>query len=210
MALVVQGHIGGSFTWWRPAANVQHPCQVIVLSPRRGEPFRRVRTIHRPPELTGEQLSNCGEESGLKIGLSAGATGPDVVRLHRILVEERARIAHSERDAHEFGPSTARALRAFQRRRGLTASGEVDDATCDVLVSIEQNITVDVTDDPQRSASPASDPDRGSVSVSLVDGDGEPIAAAPIRLFAESLRDAPTAAGGSFLHEHQVGERTTD
>lgn len=68
--------------------------------------------------VAGERESNRGEDSGLNIGLSTGATGPDVERLHRILVEKGARIARAERDAHQFGPSTARALRAFQRKRG--------------------------------------------------------------------------------------------
>jgi len=50
----------------------------------------------------------------MRVGLSSGATGPEVVRLHRVLEAAGLVIDEREKERQEFGASTLEALLAFQ------------------------------------------------------------------------------------------------
>lgn len=123
----------------------------------------------------------------MKIGLSSGATGPEVARLHRVFETAGLVIEVGEKDRREFGPSTLEALRAFQRQHGLGAHGEIDEATYAALVEVEETITVNVGETGPASA-PKQDGDRGTAQITLVDEDGEPIAGTRVSLFAQAVR----------------------
>ena len=76
----------------------------------------------------------------MNIGLSSGAVGPEVVRLHRVLEAFGLVIEAGEKERREFGESTLEALVEFQRRRGLPAIGEIDEDTFAALVLVERDI----------------------------------------------------------------------
>ena len=65
----------------------------------------------------------------MNIGLSSGSSGPEVVRLHRVLEAAGLVIAEGEKERQEFGASTLDALLAFQRERGVAERGEIDEET---------------------------------------------------------------------------------
>ena len=132
----------------------------------------------------------------ISVGLSPGALGGDVEELHRLLTAAGAKIARAERERKEFGPSTTRALRALQRRHGVSATGEVDAATYEVLIAVDASITIEEAGAPPTGSTP--DVEHGAVKVLLVDEDGEPIAACRVVLFAQSVRS-----------EERLAERTT-
>jgi len=64
--------------------------------------------------------------------LEFGASGDDVVELHKLLTIAGYRVETLELD--QFGDATESVVRAFQRRRGFDETGVVDDDTCDSLV----------------------------------------------------------------------------
>jgi hypothetical protein len=78
----------------------------------------------------------------MRIGTRQGARGTDVARLHRVLGSAGLRIDEGETAREEFGASTLEALHAFQRQRGLPRVDEIDQRTLEVLLEIEQNISV--------------------------------------------------------------------
>ena len=128
----------------------------------------------------------------MNIGLSSGATGPEVVRLHRVLEAAGLVIDAGEKERQEFGASTLEALFEFQRRRGLRARGEIDEDTFAALIVIEGDI------DEEHGAKPPRPDNRGTAQVTLVDEDGEPVAGVRVSLFAQAVRGA-----------RQLGDATT-
>ena len=80
----------------------------------------------------------------MNIGLKRGAQGAGVERLHRVLASFGIAVDEGEVERREFGPSTTTALRAIQGRRGLPQTDEIDVATLQVLLEIEQNVTDDL------------------------------------------------------------------
>src|SRR5215470_4809841 len=114
----------------------------------------------------------------MNVGLSSGASGPEVGRLHRVLEAAGLVIEVGEKERQSFGNSTLVALLEFQRQRGLLASGEVDAATYAALVVIE--LATFVESEPPKTPEPA---DRGAAQIALVDEDGEPIDGARVSLF---------------------------
>lgn len=124
----------------------------------------------------------------MKIGLKAGMEGTNVERLHGILVSAGHEIARDEIERHKFGPSTLAALQAFQSGHGLRRTKQINRATLEVLLELEQNITVNINEAATRQPEPKPDQHRGVVRGKLVDEDGAPIANARISLFAKSLR----------------------
>jgi peptidoglycan hydrolase-like protein with peptidoglycan-binding domain len=55
----------------------------------------------------------------MEIGLTIGAKGTAVQRLHHVLISSGFSIDEEERESAKFGSSTLEALRAFQARNGL-------------------------------------------------------------------------------------------
>jgi len=80
----------------------------------------------------------------MKSGLKLGALGVEVQRLHRALTAAGHKIEPAELERNEFGPSTRDALREFQRNLGLDEHGETDEPTCEALLEIEKNITINI------------------------------------------------------------------
>ncbi len=139
----------------------------------------------------------------MRIGSRQGARGADIARLHRVLISAGLAISDDEAGNQEFGPTTLVALHEFQRRRGLPETDEIDAATLEVLIGLEQNILAEnVTINVYEGAAPPPRPPnerRGRVTGTLVDGDGAPIAGARIVVFAVQLRS-----------ESQLGEGATN
>jgi hypothetical protein len=90
----------------------------------------------------------------MKIGLKTGARGNDVEQLHRVLLSAGHKIKHHETEHHEFGPSTLAALQAFQSQHGLRRTKRVNQATLNVLIEFERNITTDVNKKPRQRTAP--------------------------------------------------------
>lgn len=110
----------------------------------------------------------------MRIGVRQGARGADVGRLQRVLRSSGFAMDPGELSREEFGPSTLGALHALLRRRNLPLVDEIDSRTLEVLVEIEQNITINVEEGARPSPAPTTDRTPGKVSGTLVDGDGAP------------------------------------
>ena len=61
--------------------------------------------------------------------LSVGMMGDEVSALHDALARAGLKVPEAEVERRFFGPGTRRAVQRLQRRHGLEATGEVDDAT---------------------------------------------------------------------------------
>jgi hypothetical protein len=131
----------------------------------------------------------------MNIGLSSGAIGPEVVRLHRVLEAAGLVIEEGEKERQEFGASTLEALLGFQRRRGLPEQGEIDEDTFAALIVVEENIDEEDEDQPPKPPKPDN---GGTAQITLVDEDGGPVAGVRVSLFAMAVRGA-----------RQVGDATT-
>jgi hypothetical protein len=135
----------------------------------------------------------------MRIGLISGSTGPEVVRLHRVLEAAGLVIDEREKERQEFGASTLEALLAFQRQRGLPVRGEIDAETYAALIVVEAEIVIEPGPPRPKPPNPA---DRGTAQITLVDEDGEPVTGVRILLFAQAVRgerqlgDAATGAAG--------------
>ena len=75
----------------------------------------------------------------MKTGLGAGARGSDVVRLHRVLSAVGHSIAAEEVARQVIGPSTLTALHTIQRDRGRPVVDEIDTATLEILLRLEDH-----------------------------------------------------------------------
>jgi peptidoglycan hydrolase-like protein with peptidoglycan-binding domain len=135
----------------------------------------------------------------MKIGYRQGAQGTDVGRLHRLLRHQGLSLDGGEISREEFGPSTLDALHAFQRQRGLPVVDEIDSTTLEVLLQIEQNITININEAATSAPAPKPNPQEGQVTGALVDGDGGPLPGTRIVAFAQQLRS-----------ESQLGEAKTN
>ena len=109
----------------------------------------------------------------MRQGIRKGATGDDVRRLHRVLLSATHQIDPGEVERGEFGPSTLAALHAFQIRHGLKPTASIDAATLEILLRLEENITINVNESA-KSARPAAESRRGIVQGKLVDEDEAP------------------------------------
>ena len=134
----------------------------------------------------------------MRSGLRIGASGDAVKRLHRVLLSAAHEMDRGEVDRGEFGPSTLAALQAFQAEHGLNPTNTIDAATLEMLLRIEETITINVSV-PTKSAPPASASKHGIVHGKLVNEDGAPIANIPIELVAQRIRT-----------ETPLGKATTD
>ena len=134
----------------------------------------------------------------MRSGLRIGASGDAVKRLHRVLLSAAHEMDRGEVDRGEFGPSTLAALQAFQAEHGLNPTNTIDAATLEMLLRIEETITINVSV-PTKSAPPASASKHGIVHGKLVNEDGAPIANIPIELVAQHIRT-----------ETPLGKATTD
>ena len=133
----------------------------------------------------------------MDIGLSVGATGPEVTRLHRVLEATGLVVDQGEKERQEFGPSTREALLSFQRERGLGDVGEIDEATYEALIEVELNITINVDEVPPPTPPPMRDDHRGTARIKLVDGDGAPVAGARVSLFSRTVRNERRLGGAT-------------
>jgi hypothetical protein len=79
----------------------------------------------------------------MKIGLKPGASGNYVEQLHRALLSAGHKIKNHETEHHQFGLSTLAALQEFQSQRGLRRTKRVNQATRNLLIEVEKNITID-------------------------------------------------------------------
>ena len=122
----------------------------------------------------------------MRLGLKAGDRGPDVERLHRALTAAGYLIDAAERERGEFGPSTAVALRALRRDRGLPEREDIDETILGVLFEVEQTININITS-PTQTPRPPPDEYHGHVTGRLVDQDGAPIADMMVRLVSVTL-----------------------
>jgi hypothetical protein len=143
----------------------------------------------------------------MKVGLRSGARGIEVERLHRALRSRGIDVERGEIERGEFGPSTLAALHSLQEACGLTVADEIDEETLEILVEIEQNITININEAPPQPPKP--NPRRGVVRGKLVGDDGDPIAGAPVALFSQQLRGetqvgrAVTGAAGQFIFHYR-------
>jgi len=135
----------------------------------------------------------------MNIGLKQGAIGQAVERLHRILAGGGFAIDEGERARQEFGPSTAEAMRELQRRHGCEPHGEIDETTFNILLALEEKITINVYEGNQPPPQPKPDEHKGKVTGTLVDGDGAALANTQVALFALQVRS-----------ETRLGQATTD
>jgi Tc toxin complex TcA C-terminal TcB-binding domain/Neuraminidase-like domain/Putative peptidoglycan binding domain/Salmonella virulence plasmid 28.1kDa A protein len=135
----------------------------------------------------------------MKIGLKVGRSGADVERLQRALIFAGHEIADAEIERREFGPATLSALQAFQSRRGLRRTKQINRATLEILLELEQNITIDINEGKTPAHPRDRTKNRGIVNGKLVDGDGTPIANRKVTLFEKHVRA-----------ETQRGHATTD
>src|SRR5580658_848290 len=113
----------------------------------------------------------------MRIGLNARSRGADVERLHRVLTSTGQQIERGEIEGHIFGPSTLAALQAFQSSHGLRQTRQINRATLEILLELEQNITININEAASTPPTPKPDEHRGQVHGKLVDGDGAPIPA---------------------------------
>ena len=132
----------------------------------------------------------------MKTGLTIGDRGPDIERLHRTLSAAGHAIAPAERDAGEFGASTAAALAALRRERGLPDRDDIDESLVAVLLEIEQTVVINIgAPAPAPDPAPSADTHRGLVTGRLTDRDGAALPEAPIALLSMTVR------GAQVLHE---------
>ena len=64
-------------------------------------------------------------------GLAVGAVGPQVSALHTKLAAQGFDLPAAEVKGRVFGPATRAAVRGLQQKRGLPASGVVNDTVLD-------------------------------------------------------------------------------
>jgi peptidoglycan hydrolase-like protein with peptidoglycan-binding domain len=125
----------------------------------------------------------------MQIGLKPNTKGTFVERLHRVLVTAGLRIASGELERSEFGPSTLKAVRKFQRQHGLSEGDEIDKPTLALLIELEQKIEINIDEVEEPPAkSHASKKRSGTINGKLVDVDGAPLPHARVSLFAKYLR----------------------
>src|ERR1035438_6658617 len=146
----------------------------------------------------------------MKLGIQPDARGDDIARLHRVLARAGHVIAPDELERQEFGDSTLAALHALQRARGLTIVNEIDAPTLQILLALEENVTININEAGASQSPPKSDQHRGEVSGKLVDGDGAPLGEQRIALFEKQLRaeallgESRTNAQGAYgIHYHR-------
>ena len=145
----------------------------------------------------------------MNIGLKQGAQGGAVERLHRVLAASGATIEPGEITRRQFGASTFAALRALQARRGIRESGEIDVATFQILLELEQNITININEGGTPNPPPKPPSADGSVHGTLVDQDGAAVPGARVSLFAKQLRsesqlgDATTGDSGAYAIKYR-------
>jgi len=144
----------------------------------------------------------------MRLGVRQGARGADVARLHRVLGSAGFGVDPGEISREEFGPSTLDALHALLRGRGLPVVDEIDRSTLEVLIEIEQNITINIDEGGTKPA-PKPDETHGKVTGTLVDGDGAPVVSTKVALFSEQLRsetqlgEGQTNAKGAYSFRHR-------
>jgi hypothetical protein len=143
----------------------------------------------------------------MKIGLKPNSRGALVKRLHRILATAGLRVASSEIERSEFGPSTLRAVRRFQRRHKLPQRDEIDEPTLAALIALEEKIDINSEQrkPPKRppKKTPVSDEHRGSVYGKFVDIDGAPLTETRVSLFAKRLRSETVLGGYTTTRQGQ-------
>jgi Tc toxin complex TcA C-terminal TcB-binding domain/Neuraminidase-like domain len=123
----------------------------------------------------------------MEIGLTIGAKGTAVQRLHHVLISSGFSIDEEERESAKFGSSTLEALRAFQARNGLRRTKAVDRRVLPILLTIEERISIRVSE--QATVPPSSSAERYiRVTGNLVDVDGAPIPKTKVALISETLR----------------------
>ncbi|HEY6464255.1 MAG TPA: peptidoglycan-binding domain-containing protein, partial [Polyangiaceae bacterium] len=143
--------------------------------------------------------------------MKRGARGPSVGRLHRALRGAGFDVDPREAAEQELGPSTLEALHSLQRQRGLPVVDEIDETTLAVLIEIEQNVTINFNEGSSGQSPPEPvNPHHGRVTGSLVDGDGAPLPATRVVLFAKQLRaqtllgEGKTGTKGAYvIHYHR-------
>lgn len=96
----------------------------------------------------------------MKIGLKSGMKGAIIERLQRTLLSAGHKIIPAEIEATLFGTSTLAAMQEFQSRHGLRHTKQVNKATLDVLLEIEERITISTVGQSRRK--PGAKPDRKS------------------------------------------------
>ncbi len=138
----------------------------------------------------------------MNIGLPLGAMGEAVQRLHGILRSLGLEVDAQEQAEGRFGPSTQAAVQALQSERGLPAHGEIDHETLNLLVELEQRLTININEAPAPGPTPPRpvDNDCGTVHGHLVDGDGMPLVRQTVVLQSVLLRNATRLAEGSTDH----------
>jgi Tc toxin complex TcA C-terminal TcB-binding domain/Neuraminidase-like domain/Putative peptidoglycan binding domain len=133
------------------------------------------------------------------LGLKTGAHGPEVARLHLALSAVGYSIDGTERARRRFGPSTAAALRALRRDRGLPERGDVDETILAVLIETEVGggEANPLTPSPPAPPPPAPSPtanQQGLVTGRVVDRDGAAVANLKIELLSVTLKASQTLA----------------
>lgn len=94
----------------------------------------------------GPVVSAAPAVSNALVGLRQGSKGNEVKALQQALIAAGIPVAGGADGV--FGPATKRALVAFQKARGLSASGEVDQATSSALASASSSTTTSSSTNP--------------------------------------------------------------
>src|SRR5262249_25525316 len=140
----------------------------------------------------------------MKIGLKGGMKGGDVQRLQRTLMAAGHEIVQSEVKRSQFGQSTLAALRAFQSYHHLRPTRQVNRATLELLLELEQNITITIND-PGGQHPPKTNPRRGLVHGKLTMDYRLPAGQIKVRLYsigyggaATKLTETTSDASGAY------------
>src|SRR5271156_3512421 len=88
--------------------------------------------------------------------MQQGSGGESVRRLHQILLSAGYRIADSEIETSSFGETTRTALRQLQDKHNLRPTGEVDEKTQELLLSIEEPLESERKEKKRPSKRPRS------------------------------------------------------
>lgn len=126
----------------------------------------------------------------MKVGLKAGLTGKNVERLQRTLMFAGHEIARDEIERRKFGPSTFAAFHAFQGEHGLRRTKQVNRPTLNILLELEQNITINMNEAASQRHTPKLDQHRGAARGKFVGEDGAPMTEVPDQFNEASLASA--------------------
>src|SRR5579871_1809154 len=98
--------------------------------------------------------------------MQEGSGGESVRRLHGILLSAGYRIADSEIETSSFGATTRNALLQLQGKNNLRPTGEVDETTQTLLLSLEERLESKGRKEKNRSKRSRSESkDGGDLSI---------------------------------------------